>query len=137
MRLLTEALALAQNMGGHWYEAELHRLTGALLLRQGVGVGFKPGPTRTSMLDGATRRATGRSTRVAEAEVCFGQALDVARRQHAKSLELRASLSLSRLWQQQGECDRARELLAGVYGWFTEGFGTTDLQEAGAVLAEL
>jgi predicted ATPase len=65
------------------------------------------------------------------------RALDVARRQEAKSLELRAAMSLSRLWQQQGKRVEARALLAPVYGWFTEGFDTTDLQEAKALLEEL
>ena len=63
--------------------------------------------------------------------------LDVARRQYAKSSELRAAMSLSRLWQQQGKCDAARELLAPTYGWFTEGFDTADLQEAKALLDAL
>jgi predicted ATPase len=65
------------------------------------------------------------------------QALAVARRQQAKSLELRAATSLSQLWQQQGKRDEARELLAPIYGWFTEGFDTADLQEARALLAAL
>ena len=73
----------------------------------------------------------------AEAEACFHQALDVARRQQAKSLELRAAMSLARLWQHQGKRDEAHQLLAEVYGWFTEGFDTADLQEAKALLAEL
>ena len=68
---------------------------------------------------------------------CFHQALDVARRQQARALELRAAMSLSRLWQQQGKGAAARELLAPVYGWFTEGFDTADLQEAKALLEEL
>jgi len=72
-----------------------------------------------------------------EAEACFQQALDLARSQHAKSLELRAAMSLSRLWQQQGKQAAAHALLAPVYGWFTEGFDTADLQEAGALLDEL
>ena len=70
----------------------------------------------------------------AEAETCFQRALDVARRQEAKSLELRAAMSLSRLWQQQGKRAEAYALLAPVYGWFTEGFDTADLQEAKVVL---
>ena len=65
------------------------------------------------------------------------RALDVAHRQEAKSLELRAAMSLSRLWQQQGKLAEARELLAPVYGWFTEGFETADLQEAKALLDAL
>jgi len=74
---------------------------------------------------------------VSHAETCFQQALTMARRQQAKALELRAAMSLGRLWQQQGKQDAARELLAPVYGWFTEGFDTTDLQEAQALLEEL
>jgi predicted ATPase len=95
-----------------WWEAEVCRLRGVLLLRQ-------PG------------------TPPAEAEACFQRALDIARRQEAKSLELRAAMSLSRLWQRQGKRAAAHELLAPVYGWFTEGFDTTDLQEAKALLDAL
>ena len=73
----------------------------------------------------------------AEAEAWLQRALDVARRQEAKSLELRAAMSLSRLWQQQGKRAEAHELLAPIYGWFTEGFDTADLQEAKALLEEL
>jgi predicted ATPase len=72
-----------------------------------------------------------------EAEVCFQQALAVARRQLAKSLELRAAMSLARLWQQQGKRLAAHQLLAEVYGWFTEGFDTADLQETKALLDAL
>ena len=72
-----------------------------------------------------------------QAEACFHQALAVARRQQAKSWELRATLSLSRLWQQQGKRAEARQMLAEVYGWFTEGFDTPDLQEAKALLDAL
>ena len=71
------------------------------------------------------------------AEACFQRALDIARHQQAKSLELRAATSLARLWQQQGKRDDARQLLAEVYGWFTEGFDTADLQEAKALLEAL
>ena len=73
----------------------------------------------------------------AEAEACFQQALDVARRQEAKSLELQAAMSLGRLWQQQGKRAEAYDLLAPIYGWFTEGFDTADLQEARALLEAL
>ena len=72
----------------------------------------------------------------AEAEACLREALDVARSQQAKSLELRAAVSLARLWQQQGKRVEAHALLAPIYGWFTEGFDTADLQEA-KLLAEL
>ena len=95
-----------------WWEAEIVRLRGVLLLRQ-LG------------------------TQQAEAEACFQRALDVARRQEAKSLELRAAMSLSHLWQQQGKQAAARELLEPIYGWLTEGFDTADLQEAKELLEEL
>jgi predicted ATPase len=95
-----------------WWKAEVCRLRGVLLLRQ-------PG------------------TPQAEAEAWLQRALDIARRQQAKSLELRAALSLSRLWQQQGRRDEAHALLAPVYHWFTEGFDTADLQEAKGLLEEL
>jgi predicted ATPase len=74
---------------------------------------------------------------VARAEACFQQALAIARQQQAKSWELRAATSLARLWQQQGKRTEARELLAPIYGWFTEGFDTADLQDAKALLAAL
>ena len=73
----------------------------------------------------------------AEAAAWLQRALDVARRQEAKALELRAAMSLSRLWQQQGKRAAAHALLAPIYGWFTEGFDTTDLQEAKALLDAL
>jgi predicted ATPase len=72
-----------------------------------------------------------------EAEACFQQALTIARRQEAKFLELRAAMSPARLWQQQGKQAETRELLAPIYGWFTEGFDTADLQEAKALPEEL
>jgi len=74
---------------------------------------------------------------MSQAEHCFSQAIDVARQQQAKSLELRASMSLSRLWQQQGKSNEARKLLAPVFSWFTEGFDTADLQEAKSLLETL
>jgi predicted ATPase len=73
----------------------------------------------------------------AEAEACFHKAIEVARKQSAKSCELRASTSLARLWQRQGKKAEARQLLAEIYNWFTEGFDTKDLQEAQALLEEL
>jgi predicted ATPase len=73
----------------------------------------------------------------AEAEACFHKAIEIARKQQAKSLELRAVMSLSRLWQRQGKQKEAHEMLAEIYGWFTEGFDTADLQEAKALLEEL
>jgi predicted ATPase len=91
------------------WEPELYRVKGELLLRQPV-----PDPP--------------------EAERCFRQALDSARRQEARSQELRAATSLSRLWQRQGKRAEAHDLLAPIYGWFTEGFDTPVLQEAQALL---
>jgi predicted ATPase len=112
LTLLAEALAVTNEKGERRWEAELYRLQGELLLA----------------------RATGQDT---EAETCFRQALDIARRQQAKSWELRAAMSLAQLWQRQGKRDAARQVLAEVYGWFTEGFETADLQEAKALLEAL
>jgi predicted ATPase/class 3 adenylate cyclase len=119
--VMDEALAATEKTGERDYEAELYRLKGEVLLAQAS--------TR--------RRARGTRQKQAEAEACFQQALAVARRQQAKSWELRAAMSLSRLWQQQGKRAEARQLLAPIYSWFTEGFDTPDLQEAKALLDEL
>jgi predicted ATPase len=112
LEALAEALATVAQSRVRWWEAELYRLRGELLLQHAVP---QPG----------------------EAEACFQQALAVARRQQAKSLELRAAVSLARLWQQQGQRAKAQALLAPIYGWFTEGFDTADLQEAKVLLEEL
>ena len=111
-----------------WWEAELHRLRGELLLQSGV---------QSPEASVHTQHAALRMPHAAEAEACFQQALDIARRQQAKSLELRAAISLSRLWQQQGKRAEAYEMLTPIYGWFTEGFDTADLQEAKTLLEEL
>ena len=138
LRLLVEARALTHQYGGHFYAAEVHRLTGELLLvrEAGGGVSESP-PLELSMRDAHAGQATGPSPRPTEAETCFRQALDVARGQQAKSLELRAAMSLSRLWQQQGKRIEAYQLLAPIYGWFTEGFDTADLEDAKALLDAL
>jgi predicted ATPase len=112
LTVLAEALALVNKSGERWCEAELLQCKGELLLRQAVHD-------------------------EEQAEACFQQALAEARRQEAKSWELRAATSLSRLWQQQGKPAEARALLAPLYGWFTEGFDTADLQEAKALLEGL
>jgi predicted ATPase len=113
LRVVAEALAISNRPAqGTEGTAELYRLQGELLLRQAV-------------------------PDAPQAEAYFQQALAIARHQQAKSLELRAAMSLSRLWQGQGKHDAARELLAPIYGWFTEGFDTADLQEAKALLDEL
>jgi TOMM system kinase/cyclase fusion protein len=111
LTLLAEALALTNDREERRWEAELYRLKGELLL-----------------VHAAAQHA--------EAETCFRHALDVARHQQAKSWELRAAMSLAHLWQQQGKRTEARELLAPIYSWFTEGFDTADLQEAKALLEE-
>ena len=114
---VAEALNEVQQTGERYYEAELYRLQGELTL-QSKSPGSKPEVEK-------------------EAEKCFWKAIEIAQRQQAKSLELRAVMSLSRLWQQQGKQDEARHMLGDLYGWFTEGFGTTDLQKAKALLEEL
>jgi predicted ATPase len=112
LQALAEAHTLVEQHEERYWEAEISRLRGVLLLRQ-----------------------TGTSP--AEAEAWLRRALDVARRQEAKALELRAAMSLSRLWQQQGKQQEAYDLLAPIYHWFTEGFDTADLQEAKALLDTL
>jgi predicted ATPase/DNA-binding winged helix-turn-helix (wHTH) protein len=117
--LLAQALTVVRTTGEQVYEAELYRLRGELLLAPA-------GPGRRT-----------RGSHEADAESSLQQALAGARRQQAKSLELRAALSLAQLWQRQGKRDKAHELLAPTYGWFTEGFDTADLQEAKALLEAL
>jgi predicted ATPase len=109
---LAEALALVAETEERRWEAKLYRLQGTLLLQL-------PSPA------------------IPQVEACFQQALTVARGQQAKALELRAALHLSRLWQQQGKRTEAHQLLTDIYGWFTEGFDTADLQDAKAFLEEL
>ena len=123
LEALVEALATLNKSVVRWWEAELYRLRGELLLsmsdREKIAPSLPPSVPPSSP------------------EECFQQALAIARRQQAKSLELRAAMSLSRLWQRQGKRADARDLLAPIYGWFTEGFDTSDLQEAKALLDEL
>jgi predicted ATPase len=113
LALVQEALELAEKRGLRCFLPEFVRLKGELLLQRGdVAVG-------------------------AAAEACFAQALEAARPQGARTWELRAAMSMARLWQRYGRCEDARALLAGVYDWFTEGFDTPDLRDARALLAEL
>jgi predicted ATPase len=107
---LREAAALVEDTGERYVEAEIRRLKGNLLLAE----------------NGSP-----------EAEACYVRALEVARAQEARSLELRAACDLARLWAEQGRRSEARDLLAPVYGWFTEGFDTADLKEAKALLDTL
>jgi predicted ATPase len=102
-------LSLAEQTGEHWTDAFLHRVRGEILLKR----------------DPAN---------AAPAEQAFLTAITVAQQQMAKSFELRAAMSMARLWRDQGKRDEARDLLAPVYGWFTEGFDTRDLKEAKALL---
>ena len=109
---LNEALAVVDKNDDRFHEAELHRLKGELLLAATADQGV-------------------------EAEACFQRAIDIARRQHSKAWELRATVSLARLWQRQGRTDDARAALAVVYGTYTEGFTTPDLVDARALLDSL
>jgi predicted ATPase len=109
--LLAEALAVADTTAEHWYEAELYRLKGELLHKSAAPQGA--------------------------VEQSLQHALAIARHQQAKSWELRAAVSLGRLWRQQGKRAEAHALLAPLYGWFTEGFDTPELQEAKLLLEEL
>ena len=112
LQVLDEALVAVRDTGERMYEAELYRLKGEFVQRRSMA-------------------------QTAAAEACWQQALTLARRQHAKSLELRAALSLARLWQQQDKRAEAYALLAPLYGWFTEEFATADLQEARTLLEAL
>ncbi len=107
-----EALADVARSGERFWEAELHRLKGQLLLEN----------------DAANKP---------DAEACFRSAIEIARLQEARSWELRAATSLARLWRGQSKPDDARDLLAPIYDWFTEGFDTPDLKDAKALLNEL
>ena len=111
-RCIGEAMTAVETTKERWFEAEVHRIAGEIAL-------MSPEPD------------------AAKAEAYFERALAVAREQQAKSWELRAAMSMARLWRDQGKRDEARDLLAPVYGWFTEGFDTLDLKEAKALLDEL
>jgi predicted ATPase len=133
---LHEAVALVDAMGGYFYQAELYRLKGELLLQQAES-GLPSAPPETSRSARHTAAIHRHPVGHTKAEACFRQALEIAGHQHAKASELRAAMSLSRLWQQQGKRADARRILAPIYGWFTEGFDTADLQEAKTLLREL
>ena len=116
LQALAEALSLTERTGVCWQQAELFRLKGELVLHH----------TSQNL-----------TSRTPEAETWFRKALEIAHRQEAKSFELRATTSLARLWQGQGKRVEARELLAPVYNWFTEGFDTADLKDAKMLLDAL
>ena len=111
-RYIDEAMSTIETTKERWFEAETNRIAGEIALKS-------PEPD------------------AAKAQAYFERALAVARQQQAKSWELRAAMSMARLWRDQGKPQQARELLAPVYGWFTEGFDTLDLKEAKALLDEL
>jgi predicted ATPase len=116
-RAISEALIGVEDSGIRYHEAELHRLKGELLLLSKV--------------------ETPQVCAQKEAETCFHRAIYIAQRQKAKYWELRATMSLARVWQQQGKGAEARQMLSGIYNWFTEGFDTADLKDAKALLEEL
>jgi hypothetical protein len=135
LRVIAEALAAMHRNAENFYEAELYRLKGELLLQHAV----ERSATDTAFM-GTARAAAGvthGSPLQTSVETCFRQAIDFARQRHAKSLELRAVMSLSRLWQRQGRREEAHKMLDGIYSWFREGLDTADLQEAKALLEEL
>jgi predicted ATPase len=135
--VLEEALMTAEEHTERFYAAELQRLKGEFILRQCQEAGANLPPRAICQGPAAYGGVIGQSLLQTEAEACFQSALHIAQRQRAKLLELRAAISLSRLWGQQGKKVAARQLLGEVYGWFTEGFETADLQEAGRLLEEL
>jgi DNA-binding winged helix-turn-helix (wHTH) protein/predicted ATPase len=136
---LTEALTVAQQSGQHYWEAELHRLMGVLTLQSEAGPGRDAGSRGAGydQPDPVGRRSAGIGPASGDAESHFLRAIEIARRQRARSLELRAATSLSRLWADRGNVREAHALLSGIYAWFTEGFDTADLSEAKSLLEEL
>jgi predicted ATPase len=128
LKVLAEALAVAEKNDERMYEAELYRLKGELTLQKLSVISSQLSVTNPRPLTPGPQ---------AEAEACFFKAIEIAQRQKAKSLELRATVSLARLWQRQGKNVEAHQMLSEVYNWFTEGFDTKDLQEAKALLEDL
>jgi DNA-binding winged helix-turn-helix (wHTH) protein/predicted ATPase len=124
VKMLADGVGAAHQHGERWREAELHRLKGELLIGRRAPRASRIPPTSCGAIDPQVER-------------CFQQALAIARCQHAKSLELRAAMSLARLWQRQGKRANAHDLLAPIYIWFTEGFDTADIRDAKALLEEL
>jgi hypothetical protein len=137
---LAEALTVVDKSDERFFEAEVYRLKGMLTLQSKTSLGpassqFQASQNKSE--DTSPQPLTPSIQVEAEAEACFLKAIEIAQRQQAKSLELRATVSLARLWQQQGKQREAHGMLSDVYGWFTEGFDTKDLQEAEALLEEL
>jgi predicted ATPase len=126
LTILNEALTIAHKTGDRWWEAELYRLKGEFAIQAAIQ-GSSPEEAVLRCVTLPTFR---------EATECFQQALEIARGQRAKSLQLRAAISLGRVWRRQGKGAAARQLVVETYGWFTEGFDTKDLQQARALLEE-
>ena len=129
LNVVAEALARVEKTGGRLWEAELYRLKGELTLQKFQVSGSKFQVPKSPESEVRSPES--------EAEECFWKAIEIARKQQAKSLELRAVMSLAHLWQNQGRKEEAHEMLSEIYGWFTEGFDTKDLQEAKALLDSL
>jgi predicted ATPase len=132
LAVVAEALAMVEATGDRFYEAELHRLRGELVLMKEAGE-IRLSPDEPA----GTRPIDSDPSGLLDPEACFRRAVEVARRQCAKSLELRAVMSLARLMRDRGEAAEGRRLLAAAFGWFTEGWDTLDLREARAFLEEL
>jgi predicted ATPase len=132
---VSEALSVVTQNPERMYEAELYRLKGELTLQKEAGDWRLE--TSPSSIQASSLLSQVSSGVTQEAEECFLKAIEVARHQQAKSLELRATVSLSRLWQRQSKTTEAWQMLTDIYNWFTEGFDTKDLQEAKALLTEL
>jgi predicted ATPase len=150
LAVLAEALALVQRIEERYYEAELYRLKGQLTLQSQTSLGQVSDKSQARLEQVTTSQSKLQASLEAEAEACFWRAIEIARKQQAKSLELRALMSLVRLWQQQAtqytsrntqheartRLDAACKTLSEIYNWFTEGFDTKDLREARALLEE-
>ncbi|MBI3248068.1 MAG: AAA family ATPase [Deltaproteobacteria bacterium] len=134
LKILAEALEFVEKRGERFYEAEIYRLKGELTLQQEGSRLQALGLREKIEEEGVRLQAVGLREKAEEAKKCFHKAIEIAQKQQAKSLELRATMSLARLWQAQGKHREAHTTLSEVYNWFTEGFDTKDLQEAKALL---
>jgi predicted ATPase len=134
---LAEAVLLVNEKGERMWEAELYRLKGTLAQQHGHVRSAQGRSPLAGELTSDVLQSAGSSPANTEAQTCFQRSIEIARRQGAKSLELRSTMSLARLWQQQGKQEAARQILEGIYRWFSEGFETKDLQEARLLLGEL
>jgi len=138
LALVSEALAVGRQSGYQYWTAELHRLKGTFTLQAGPGgVTAKSGSRQRESAQADHRSAAPGALVERNAESCFLEAIEVARRQGAKMFELRAATSLGRLWARQGKAREAHALLADIYNWFTEGLDTLDLSEAKSLLEDL